>query len=444
MQNMEDNTKVQNKRPRKRLIIIAVVVMLAVVVSLPPVWSRVSYHSMEVYRTVKYWIKPPSEAVFVPSTPLPDTQPTVLSTSNPPELTNTQVPAPTPAPISLPPSVMLKGITCEQQLMNNCGPATLSMNLSYYDWGKDQEVVARVLKPNGKDVNVMPYELVDYVNNFTELKALWRVGGDLQTIKTLLHAGFPVMIEKSFEPFDIRYEGWMGHYNLVVGYNDARQALTVHDSYLMINTPWGLDIPREMWDTFEGFDYYYSDLEQAWRSFNFVFIVVYPPEEENEVLKALGPLVSEEQAYQIAYDRALLETSSLTDVRDKYFAWFNAGSSLVGLQDFVAASTAFDTAFGIYPEIELQYRPYRILWYSTGPYEAYYNAERYQDVINLASQTLSYMAEPVLEESYYWRALANHALGSTERAVADLRTSLIYHPGYTPSLTMLEQLGKTP
>lgn len=290
----------------------------------------------------------------------------------------------------------------------------------------------------------MPYELADFVNTQTELKALWRVGGDLQTIKTLLNAGFPVMIEKSFEPFDIRYEGWMGHYNLVVGYDDARQSLTVHDSYLMINTPWGLDIPREMWDTFEGFDYYYSDLEQAWRSFNFVLIVVYPPEKENEVLKALGPLATEEGAYKVAYDRALQETTSLTGVRDKFFAWFNAGASLVGLQDFTAASTAFDTAFGIYPEIELQYRPYRILWYATGPYEAYYNAGRYQDVINLASQTLSYMAEPVLEESYYWRGLAHYALGSTDRAIADLRTSLTYHPGYAPSETMLKQLEKTP
>ncbi len=40
----------------------------------------------------------------------------------------------------------------------------------------------------------------------------------------LLNAGFPVMIEKSFEPFTLRDEGWMGHYNLVVGYDDKRQS----------------------------------------------------------------------------------------------------------------------------------------------------------------------------------------------------------------------------
>lgn len=447
---------------------IIVVVLLTGAASLPPVSSRVSYHSREVYRTVKYWLKPPSQAVFIPSTlddalvvtsvsaangvnaptPTQTTQPTTRPTSLPtdptPETTFTPLPTLTLTPIPLPPSVLLKGISCERQLMNNCGPATLSMYLSYYDWGKDQSAAAKVLKPNSKDVNVMPYELVDFVNEHTALYALWRNGGDLQTLKTLLNAGFPVMIEKSFEPFTLRNEGWMGHYNLVVGYDDEKQILTVHDSYLMSYPPWGAEIPQELWDSFIGFDFSYSELEQAWRSFNFVFIVVYPPEKENDVLKALGPLATDEGAYQIAYDRAMMETSSLTNVRDQFFAWFNTGTSLVGLQDYPSAATAFDKAFGIYPDIEVKSRPYRILWYETSPYTAYFYAERYQDVITLANQTLGLLAEPVLEESYYWRAVSYYALGDTNRAVRDLRTSLIYHPGFAPSKAMLEKLDKTP
>jgi len=318
------------------------------------------------------------------------------------------------------------------------------MYLSFYDWGKDQSAAAAVLKPNGKDVNVMPYELVDFVNEHTEQHALWRYGGDMQTIKTMLNAGFPVMIEKSFEPYTLRDEGWMGHYNLVVGYDDEKQILTVQDSYLLSYTPWGAEIPQDLMDSFIGFDFSYGELEQAWRSFNYVFVIVYQPERENDVLKALGPLATEEMANQVAYDRAIKETSSLQDVRDKFFAWFNAGTSLVALQNYTDAATAFDTAFGIYPDIEVNSRPYRILWYETGPYAAYYYAERYNDVITLANQTLGLMAEPVLEESYYWRALSYNALGNTTRAVEDLRTSLIYHPGFAPSKAMLEQLGKTP
>ena len=285
----------QNKRKLTwRIIMMAFVVLLAGVVSLPSVWSRVIYHSHQAYTAVKYWLYPPGEVVFVPSTHADDrmsisvaatttaggltsqpaTEPAITPSQSTPQATFT----PTPAPTSLPSAVLLKGITKERQFMNNCGPATLSMYLSYYGWGKDQIAAAKVLRPNAKDVNVMPYELVDFVNENTAQHALWRYGGDLQTIKSLLNAGFPVMIEKSFEPFTLRNEAWMGHYNLVVGYDDEKQIFTVQDSYLMSYAPWGGEIPVNEWDTFIGFDFSYSELEQAWRSFNFVFIVVYPPE----------------------------------------------------------------------------------------------------------------------------------------------------------------------
>ncbi len=444
-------------------------VLLIGVLSLPPVWSRVTYHYHELYRTVKYWLKPPSEAVFVPSSnkngitatflPAPSATitPTLQSTAelattelisvtalSTPLATDTPPPLPTLTPAPLPESVLLTGFHPERQFMNNCGPATLSVYLSYYDWGKDQLATGGVLRPNDKDVNVMPYELVDFVNKHTDLHAIWRYGGDLQMIKVLLNAGFPVMIEKSFEPYSLRNEGWMGHYNLAVGYDDERQTLTVHDSYFMSYPPWGGEIPVETWDTFIGFDFYYTELEEAWRSFNNVFIVVFPPEKEQEVLSLLGPRADDKQACQIAYDHAMQETTSLTAVRDQYFAWFNAGTSLVCLQDYSTAVTAFDTAFSIYPNIPQNSRPYRILWYETGPYEAYYNTGRYQDVINLASQTLGNMADPVIEESYYWRALSYNALGNTAKAIADLRSSLEYHPGFAPSVELLKQLGKTP
>lgn len=467
---MDKNLTVQSKRKRTGLIIGAAIVLMAVVISLPPVWSRVSYHYREVYRTVKYWINPPSEAVFVPSTlddepevtadlrainsftptPQPTSQPTTQPTSLPTnpisEETVTPTPEPTPTltPIPLPESVLLTGISCERQFMNNCGPATLSMNLSFYDWGKNQLTTGAVLRPNSKDVNVMPYELADFVNNQTEFRALWRYGGDLQTIKTLLNAGFPVIIEKGFHPYSLRNDGWLGHYNLVVGYDDNDKLLTMQDSYLMSYPPWGGEIPPNQFDTFTGFTFYYTEIEQAWRAFNYVFVVVYPSDKENEVLEALGPLASQEGAYRIAYERAVQEASSLTDVREKFFALYNTGVSLVGMEDYAGAASAFDTAFELYPDIALDSRPYRMLWYQTDPYPAYYHSGRYQDVIKLADQTLNYMAEPVLEESYYWRAMSYHALGDRIRALEDVRTSLIYHPGYAPSEELLEQLTQSP
>ncbi len=456
----------QTKRIKRWAIIISVVALLAVIFSLPAVQSRVVYHSQRAYRAVKYWLKPPSEAVFLPSTELnltaaPESTSLPTTPTTPQSMTEpTSVPSPTSAlavtstlgptlmptltPAPLPSNVLLTGFHCERQFMNNCGPATLSMNLSYYDWGKNQLTTSAVIRPNIADVNVMPYELAYYVNEHTDLRALWRYGGDLQTIKALLNLGIPVIIEKGFEPFTLQKEGWMGHYNLVAGYDDEKEIFTMHDSYLMSYAPWGGQIPEELWDTFIGFDFSYTETEQAWQAFNDVFVVVYPPEKENDVLMVLGPLATQEGAARIAYERAIQETTSLTDMRGQYFAWFNAGTSLVAMQDYPAAAAAYDKAFAIYPDIPENQRPYRILWYQVGPYEAYYYTARYQDVINLANLTLGNMAEPSLEESYYWRARSYHALGDEVRAENNLRSSLKYHPGYAPSVTLLQELGKTP
>ena len=54
------------------------------------------------------------------------------------------------------------------------------------------------------------------------------------------------------------------------------------------------------------------------------------------------------------------------------------------------------------------------------------------------------MSEPVLEESYYWRALAGIASGDNEGAIKDLRSALKYHTGFEPAFTQLQQLGVTP
>ena len=85
-----------------------------------------------------------------------------------------------------------------------------------------------------------------------------------------------------------------------------------------------------------------------------------------------------------------------------------------------------------------------MIWYQTGPYWAYYYTGRYQDVIKLATTTLDAMSEPVLEESYYWRALAGEATGDSKGAIKDLQSALKFHPGFEPALTQLKQLGITP
>ena len=46
----------------------------------------------------------------------------------------------------------------------------------------------------------------------------------------------------------------------------------------------------------------------------------------------------------------------------------------------------------------------------------------------------------MLEESYYWRAMAEAALGATGDAIEDLKLALEYHAGFQPALDELALL----
>jgi hypothetical protein len=65
-------------------------------------------------------------------------------------------------------------------------------------------------------------------------------------------------------------------------------------------------------------------------------------------------------------------------------------------------------------------------------------------VLNLADVTLNAISEQVLEESFYWRALAKEALGDTSGAINDLRAALATHPDWEPALYQLDRLGAAP
>ncbi len=420
---------------RKRILgALALLVLLAFFAYRTPfVQQRVGWRISELQARIKYALSPPEESVFTPNPTLVSIveatfqamTPTATQTVTPgPTATATVTPTPTIEPTPLPDSIQLKGVRHEYQGWNNCGPATLSMALSYWGWAGDQRPIAEFTKPNPRDKNVMPYELAAFVQEETPYRVVVRAAGDLDLLKRFLAVGLPVIIEKGFE--GAGFKGWMGHYELITGYDDARQMFTAQDSYIMPDLP----VP-------------YAVVEQYWRHFNYTYLVVYPAEREADVLALLGPQADETANWQYAAQRASDEIFTLGG-REAFFAWFNRGTSLVALQDYAGAAAAFDEAFQAYAALDPETRPWRIFWYRTEPYWAYFYTGRYYDVINLATQTLDNMSEPVLEESYYWRALAREALGDSAGAIEDLRTSLIYHPGFGPSLYQLNRLGATP
>ncbi len=423
------------------LVVVSILCLGSIVIyNLPPFHESLSWRVANLRVQVRRMINPPEQIVFVPQeqieaivqatlgamTPSPAGTSIPQEDSNPaptePGATTTPAPSPTmtPSPTAIPDQFLLTGIQHEYQRFNNCGPANLSMTLSYWEWDGDQSDTAAYLRGGEYDKNVMPGEMAAYVNGRSDLSALVRVGGELETIKRFVAAGFPVLIEKGYDPAD---DDWMGHYLTFNGYDDNLGQFTTQDSLILPDFP----VP-------------YEQVEKRWRDFNNTYLIIYPPEREAEVLSILGRDADEIDNFQSAAQRALQETSTL-DGRQLFFAWFNLGSNLVALGDYVGAAEAYDSAFAVYPSIAEQKRPWRVMWYQDGPYAAYYHTGRFQDIIDLANTTFFALGEYTLEESFYWRGRAKLALDDLNGAIFDLKKALELNPRFTPAHEELEKLG---
>lgn len=427
------------------LLIFSILTLGGILYQIPPVHDRLAWRVHEVTVLIKGFISPPEKIAFVPAqqqieaivsatlqavqTPTETPTPTAtLPVPDTPQATSTPTLTPTP----FPQQISLKGVRYMDQhgLWNYCAPANLAMALSYWGWGGDRLDTGKWLKPYSKDKNVMPYEMAAYVNETTDLKAIVRVGGNLELVKSLVANGFPVLAEKGTWIRDISgVVSWMGHYAVITGYDEASQQLITQDSYF---TP----------------DYLvsYEKFIGEWRSFNYTYILIYPPDQEAKLQSLLGQDWDKTTNYLNAAQLASNEIFALDGV-DKFFAWFNRGTNLKELQDYGGAALAYDEAFTIYntlPE-DRSVRPYRILWYQTGPYFAYFYVGRYYDVLNLATTAINAaLDEPAIEESFYWRGMAKKALGDTSGAIADFKLALKYHPEFEPALYQLNQLGVNP
>lgn len=448
--------------PNRKLILslalVPVLCLLAVgAYFLPPVHSRLDWRVRSLITQVRYALNPPEQVVFVPegsdsssggqagiqatieaivqatiqqvaaNAATPTAGVVVTEESAHPAATALPAETPTslpPAPTPLPEQILLNGVRHEYQKMNNCGPATLAMGLSYWGWEGDQLVTRASLRPNFDrvdDKNVNPWEMEEFVQSQAGYHALARVGGDLPLLKRLLAAGFPVIVEKGFQPHN---EDWMGHFELLTGYDDGQGRFFAQDSYI------GPDIAIP-----------YADLDGPWwRDFNYAYVVIFPVEREAEVLALLGTHADPQENYRLALEKAQAEISSLSG-RDLFFAYYNLGSNLIGLGDYAGAAQAYDQAWAVYPNIPEEDRPWRVLWYMDGPYAAYFHTGRYQDVLNLGNQTLNNAGGPVLEETFYWLGRAREAIGDLEKAVYDYQKAVEINPGSTPARQELQRLG---
>lgn len=360
------------------------------------------------------------------SAPTAEPTPTLIPTDAPtPAPTEAAVvptqPAPTAAPVSQtsslgrPVAARMYGFRHEIQGWNNCGPTNITMGLSFFGWQENQDYAARFLRPEAEDKNVSPHELVNFVNEQSQVRALYRVGGDMELIKRLIAGNFPVIVETAyaFEGYD-----WIGHYQTVVGYDDLAASFYIYDSYIGTGAN-GEGIPTT-----------YANFDSNWQAFNRIFIVLYRPADEPAVAAILGDRVDVQTANEMAL--AVAQEEARANPQNMY-TWFNIGTSLTRLGRYEEAANFYDRA----RQLGL---PFRMTWYQFGMFEAYFNVGRYDDVMALVQTNLTNGARYV-EETHYWQGQVYAARGEISNARSAYQRALSLNPRFEAARAALDSLN---
>ena len=406
------------------LVLIGLPVAALLLYQIPSVNSRLDWR-LDVAQTYLRGVVNPVEAMPT-SLPQPAVAVTLLPTETPttdltPPATPTKGPTPTvtPSPTPLPEAVSLTAPTWEKQTPNNCGPASLALYLRTFGWEGTQEDIAQLLKPQSDDRNVNVEELVYFVRTRAGwLNAEFRVGGDIERLKAFLASGIPILIEEGFlldETYWPNDDRWAGHYLLLTGYDDARQVFTGQD-------------------TFRGADQVvpYATVLDHWQAFNYVYIILFRPEQAGTVQAILGEDWEADVNRQNALELAQAETEA--DPQDA-FAWFNLGSNLVYFEQYGEAARAYDKA----RDLGL---PQRMLRYQFGPFFAYFFSGRNEDLMALVDYAME--RTPNSEEALLWRGWGRYRDGKKGEAIADFNAALQENPFYQDAQYALDFVATNP
>jgi len=406
---------------RNILLSIAGLFVLAILLyQVPAINNRVAWR----YEVAKTYIKNVINPVANVPTAIPN--PTSTKSATNPTTTPTQAIIATALPatatsLPLPAQAFITSPAYEKQTPNNCGPAALSMMLHMFGWTGTQKDISDVVKPVLGDRNVNPEELAYWVRNYAGwLRVEYRVGGDLETLKRLLAAQYPVIIEgtTSLNPDDSGWRDddlWAAHYLLITGYDDSTQLFTVQDTYH------GPDQKVS-----------YQEVEKEWKPFNYLYIILYLPEQEDEMKGLLASNWDPDLNRQNSL--AASQAATVNDPSDA-FAWFNLGSNLVYFERYADANAAYDKA----RELGL---PQRMFRYQFGPFIANFQANRTDDLLALTDYALQ--RTDMSEETWLWHGWALYRKGDGKGAVENWRRALKIHPKYKDALYALDFVGVTP
>lgn len=312
---------------------------------------------------------------------------------------------------TLPTNKILEGGIQVFQSFNNCGPAALSMALSYYDINKSQGELGEILRPyqipNGDndDKSVTLQELAAEAQKYGFI-TYHRPMGNSEIIENLINYDIPVITRTILKEGDD-----IGHYRVIKGFNREKGIFIQDDSLQGKNL-----------------EYTYEQFNSLWKKFNYEFLILVPAEKENEVNKILGEIETYETAWQKAEQNSIRE---LQDNPNDIYARFNLVVALYN-------QGKYEDAINEYEKVENK-MPKRTLWYQIEPILAYYKTDNYEKVLSI-SQYILENGNRAYSELYLLRGNIYLSRGEKNMARTEYEKALKYNKNYEDAKIAITKL----
>lgn len=248
------------------------------------------------------------------------------------------------------------------QTFNNCGPAAMSMALSYYGIDKTQYELGQLLRPyqnpqgNNDDKSVTLEEIAELSKDY-DLVPFRRPNGNIETIKLFITYDIPVITRTWLEINDD-----IGHFRVIKGYDDINEQIIQDDSLQGQNLK-----------------YSYTEFLELWEHFGYEYLVLVPKDKEEIAIQILGEDYDETLAWKKTVQ--LFERELRENPNDIY-ARFNLSVALYNIGSYEESVKEFE-------KVEKQL-PFRTLWYQIEPIEAYYELGQYDKVFEITDRILGY------------------------------------------------------
>lgn len=258
-------------------------------------------------------------------------------------------------------SRILSGINHTFQTFNNCGPASLSMTLSFFDLNVSQKELGEELRPyqNSKgdndDKSVTLVELKAKAEEYG-FAAYHRPAGNIDLLQKFIANDMPVITRTWLKPDDD-----VGHYRVVKGYNKNEGYLIQDDSLQGKNLKFS-----------------YDQFNEIWKKFNYEYLVLVPQDKVEVAEAILGNYLNEDYAWQESVE---ISNKFLAEDANDVYARFNLAVAYYHLDMNQNTIEEFE-------QVQDKLSP-RTLWYQIEPIKAYYEVGNYDKVLEITNNILS-------------------------------------------------------